>query len=76
MPDRPRYIPHPLDALEAVASKLSALADLVGTCGDIGVVNRDGLSLLITDLAQQVEDATDALQTEAQASRAEMAAQT
>jgi hypothetical protein len=61
MPERPRYIPHPLDALDAIAAKLGSLADLVGTCSDIGVVNTEGLSLLISDMAEQVEEATKAL---------------
>jgi hypothetical protein len=64
MPDRARYVPHPLDALAEVAAKLDALAALIGACQDINVVNADGLAMLITDQAHQVEDATDALQIE------------
>jgi hypothetical protein len=66
MPDRLRYIPHPLEALAEADEKLDALAALVGACEDIGIVNRDGLALLLTRLAHDIEDATEALQRQQQ----------
>jgi hypothetical protein len=64
MPDRARYIPHPLDALGQVAAKLDALASLIGAARDLAVEDAYGISLLITDQAHQVEDVTAALQAE------------
>jgi len=70
MPDRPRYAPLPLDALQEVAAKLETLAALVGACQDINVVSVDGLGFLLTDLAHQVEDITDALEAETRGAKA------
>jgi hypothetical protein len=63
MPDSP---PAPragdvLDDLHVTSRKLVAIADLVGQAPDLGVVDRDGLGLLLCDLAREVDRATDRL---------------
>lgn len=43
-----------LDDLHVTACKLEAVASLVGQAPDIGIVSRDGLGLLLADLAGEI----------------------
>jgi hypothetical protein len=50
-----------LEDLHATALKLGALGDLVGQAPDLGVVDRDGLGILLSDMARDVDRCAELL---------------
>jgi hypothetical protein len=60
MPDA-GLMPEPLDRLDMAADAMDTLAGLLGQATDIDACGRDGLAVLLTLLAREVEEATRAL---------------